>query len=41
MEIIVQKQSIYFYGKIKDLPDILKSYPPELTLLEFIRLQLN
>ncbi len=41
MEMIVQNQSIYFYGKIKDLPGILTGYPPELTLLEFIRLKLN
>lgn len=41
MEMIVQKQAIYFYGKIKDLPGLLTAYPPELTLLEFIRLQLN
>ena len=41
MEMIVQNKTIYFYGKIKDLPNILKSYPPELTLLEFIRLHLN
>jgi len=41
MEMIVQKQAIYFYGKIKDLSNILTGYPPELTLLEFIRLQLN
>lgn len=41
MELIVQNQAIYFYGKIKDLPDMLSDYPPELTLLEFIRMQLN
>lgn len=41
MEMIVQNETIYFYGKIKELPGFLSSYPPELTLLEFIRLQLN
>lgn len=41
MEMIIQKDSVFFYGKIKDLPGFLSNYPPELTLLEFIRRQLN
>lgn len=41
MEMIVQKNSLYFYGKVKDLPGIFSNYPPEITLLEFINLQLN
>ncbi len=41
MEMIVQRKSVYFCGKIKDLPVMLAAYPPETTLLEFIQLQLK
>jgi hypothetical protein len=41
MEMIVQRKAVYFYGKIKDLPAMLATYPPETTLLEFLQLHLN
>lgn len=41
MEMIVNKQSVYFYGQVKDLPAFLSSFPLETTLLEFINFQLH
>lgn len=41
MEMILQTNSVYFYGQVKDLSDFLSAWPSEMTLAEFIRLQLN
>jgi hypothetical protein len=41
MEMTVQINSVYFWGQVKDLTDFLSAWPPELTLAEFIRLQMN
>ena len=41
MEMIVQRNAIYFYGQVKDLSGFLAAYPPETTLLDLINLYLN
>ncbi len=41
MEILINQQSIYFYGQVKDIVNLLAGYPPEITLKEFINLRLN
>ncbi len=41
MEMMIQKKAVYFYGKVKDLPTMLAAYPPETTLLDFLKLQFN
>lgn len=41
MELLVQKNGIYFIGKVKDLISALANYPPQLTLQDLIRLKLN
>lgn len=41
MNMIIQKNSLIFLGKIKDLPYLFSGYPPHITLSEFIKLNLN
>jgi len=41
MAILIQQQSVYFCGQVKDILNILSNYPPETTLQEFIKLHLN
>ena len=41
MEMIVQTNTVYFFGQVKDLTDFLSSWPSELTLAEFIHLNMN
>lgn len=41
MKLYVQKQGFVFSGRANDLKDLFKNYPGEITLLEFIRLNLN
>jgi hypothetical protein len=41
MKILIDEQSIYFSGLVKDILNILSDYPPETTLKEYIRLHLN
>ena len=41
MQMIVQTNSVYFFGQIKDLTGFLAAWPPQLTLAEFISLNLQ
>lgn len=41
MEMIIQKQSVWFSGQVKDILNIFTGYPPETTLQEFINLHLH
>lgn len=41
MNMFIQKNGLIYLGKIKDLPCLFAGYPPHMTLLEFIKLNLN
>ncbi|MEA4923918.1 MAG: hypothetical protein VB084_01295 [Syntrophomonadaceae bacterium] len=41
MKFRVNQNGFYFYGPIQELLHILANYPPQTTLLEFVRLNLN
>jgi hypothetical protein len=41
MEILIQQNSLCFYGQVKDIVSIFAGYPPEITLREFINLRLS
>ena len=41
MEMTVQTNSVYFFGQVKDLTNFLSFWPSEMTLAEFIHLNMN
>lgn len=41
MEINLYKNGFTFYGKVKELPSLLAGYPLNLTLQEWVRLNLH
>lgn len=41
MKVITCKQGCYFIGLVSELKEIFRGYPPETTLKEFIKQNLN
>lgn len=41
MSLIFESNKIIFIGQVKDILNIFANYPPELTLQEFIRLNIH
>lgn len=41
MELVISQKSIKFYGQVKDIKSIFAGYPKNLTLEQFIKLNLH